>query len=208
MEAVLSQAELSAVETKIKEFELSTGCEMLLVVAKAADHYPAASMRFGLWAGLVVTLIFSNYFHFQEGYLWPVSFFAIAWICIWIGQYPLFKRLGLSENETDRECQEKAIELFHTLGSSKVTHKVTAMIMVSALERNIQVLVDQRIKEQISQNEIDDLVIIMQKHFKAGNLKDGLIASMQSLEDKILRDFGGKASNASPSELKDTVVFI
>lgn len=208
MKNIFNNEQLSTVENKIKLFEQNTGCEMLLVVANEADDYPAASMRFGLISAFAITLVFSNYFHFTHMYLWPVSFFVIAWIMIWVGQMPWAKRMGLSDIETDRECREKAIELFHSLGSSKVSHKVTALIMVSVLERNIQVLVDEALKAKLSQNEIDDLVIIMQEHFKQGHMSEGLVASMQSLEDKILRDFGGKASTASSSELQDKVIFI
>ena len=36
----------------------------------------------------------------------------------------------------------------------------------------------------------------------------GFIQSIQSLESKILNDFGGKISDANPSELKDQIHFL
>jgi uncharacterized membrane protein len=107
-----------------------------------------------------------------------------------------------------RECKEKAIEYFHTLGSSKVSHKVTAMIMISALEKNIQVLIDEKLKTQITQAELDELIELMKSHFKEGNVGLGLINSIQRLEDKILKDFGGRVSDATATELSDIVHFV
>jgi len=116
--------------------------------------------------------------------------------------------MALSGWEIDRECGEKAKELFHTLGTSKVQHKLTAMIMVSVLEKNIEVLVDETLKTKVSQSELDKLVVIMQGHFKKGEMTLGLTASIHSLEQKILSSFGGKASGASADELSNTIHFL
>jgi uncharacterized membrane protein len=126
----------------------------------------------------------------------------------WVGHFNWAKRFALSDWEVDRECLEKSIEYFHTMGTSKVSHKVTAMIMVSVLERKITVLVDEKLKTQITQPELDELVQIMRVHFKQGNMGLGFIQSIESLEKKILKDFGGKVSEVNPSELKDQIVFL
>jgi uncharacterized membrane protein len=81
------------------------------------------------------------------------------------------------------------------------------MIMVSVLERKIIVLVDEKLKSKISNTELDELVVIMQKNFRAGNMGLGFIQSIEGLEQKILKDFGGKVSDINPSELKDQIIF-
>lgn len=208
MKKILLQEDVEAVEAKLKIFETNTGCELLLVVAAASDDYPAASFRFGLISSFLITLVFSNYYHFQNDILWPISFFVICILMTALGQMTWAKKLGLSDVEADRECREKAIELFHTMGTSKVSHKVTAMIMVSVLEHRIEVLVDELLKTKISQAELDDLILIMQKHFREGHMALGFTQSIESLETKLLADFGGRVSNVSPAELKDSIVFI
>ena len=82
------------------------------------------------------------------------------------------------------------------------------MIMISSLEKNIQLLVDEKLKTQITQQEMDELIALMKEHFKKGNVGLGLISSIQRLEDKIVKDFGGKVSEAPLSELSDTIHFI
>lgn len=208
MRTLMLQEDVSLVESRLKEFEANTGCDLLLVCAESSDLYPAASWRFGMIGGFALTFIFSLFLEFHHGYLWPIAMFIATIFMVWVGHFNWAKKFALSDIETNRESLEKAIENFHTLGTSKVSHKATAMIMVSVLERKIFVLVDEKLKTEITQAELDELVAIMQKHFKDGNMGLGFLSSIQALEAKILKDFGGKLSSASPSELSDKIHFL
>lgn len=208
MREVLLQDDVKLIEDKLKQFEAATGCELLLVHAKSCDEYPAASWRFGVIGGFLITFLFSLYFEFHHGYLWPLITLIVTLLMTVVGRSTWAKRLALSDVEVDRECFKKSIEYFHTLGTSKVSHKVTAMIMVSVLERKIMVLVDEKLKTEITQAELDELVEIMKKHFVAGNMGLGFVQSIESFQEKILKDFGGKVSDVQPSELKDTIIFL
>jgi uncharacterized membrane protein len=208
MREMLIQDDIKLVEDRLKEFEANTGCELLLVVADASNPYPGASWRFGLIAGFLISFTFSFYYEFHYGWMWPVSFLVSCLLMTWLGHYKWAKRLALSMWEVDRECQEKAIELFHTLGTSKVTHKVTAMIMVSMLERYIEVLVDEKLRSKMPQSDLDILVKTMQTHFSHGDMGLGLVKSIEKLEEEILTAFNGKVSEVNPSELCDTIRFV
>ncbi len=208
MREILIQDDVKLVESKIKSFETSTGCELLIVVANASDPYPGASWRFGVVTNFFLAFIFSHYLDFHHSYLWPLSFFTLTLLMTWVGHFSWAKRFALSRWEIERECKEKALEYFHTLGTSQVSHKVTAMIMISTLEKRIQVLVDDELKAKISQNDLAELVEMMKGHFKQGNVGLGLVQSIQILEDKILKAWNGKVSEVSPDELKDSVQFI
>lgn len=208
MKDILRQEDVRLVEDKLKQFEAATGCELLLVHAKTCDAYPGATWRFGILGGVALAFAFSLYFDFHHNSLWPLITLAFILLMSFIGRYDWAKKLALSDVEVDRECFEKSVEYFHTLGTSKVSHKVTAMIMVSVLERKIMVLVDEKLKSEITQPELDELVDIMKKHFKAGNIGLGFVQSIESFQEKILKDFGGRVSEAQPSELKDIVHFV
>lgn len=205
MKQYILQEDKELIESRLKTFEANTGCELLLILASSSDQYPGASWRFGILSGFVITFIFSLFFEFHHSYIWPVATLVITLFMTWIGHFDWAKKYALSDIEVERECFEKALENFHTLGTSQVSHKVTAMIMVSLLERKIMVLVDEELKSKISQPELDELVTIMRKHFKENHIALGFVESIASLEEKILHDFGGKVSDANPSELKDTL---
>lgn len=208
MRNILIQDDVKLIESRLTRFEENTGCELLLIMAKESDLYPGASMRFGLLGGFLLTFIFSLFFEFHHGYLWPLTMLTLSFIMIFVGKFPWAKKLALSDIEVNRESLEKAVELFHTMGTTKVTHKVTAMIMVSLLERKIHVLVDEKLKTELTQEELDDLVSIMQRHFKEGNMALGFTQSIESLEKKILKDFQGKVSLNHASELDNKLHFL
>lgn len=208
MRNILIQDDVALVEKRLKLFEENTGCELLIVVNDSADPYPGASWRFGLVAGFITSLIFSYYFEFHQSWMWPVSFLVTCLFMTWLGHFNWAKRTALSEWEVARETNEKALELFHTLGTSKVTHKVTAMIMLSLLEKNIQLKVDEKLQSKITPKELNELVAIMTYHFKSGNIGLGLNNCMVKLEEKILTNFSGKVSEHHASELSDTIHFI
>ncbi len=208
MREILIQEDVKLVKERLKLFEAKTGCELLLVVARASDPYPGAAYRFGIISAFLLNLVVSYYFEFHHSFIWPLLFILTTVLMIWVGHFTWAKRLALSSWEVDRECMEKSIEYFHTLGTSKVSHKVTAMIMVSVLEKKILVLVDELLKSKITQEELGELVTIMKTHFRKGNMGLGFTQSIQSLEEKILKDFGGKVSTNEPSELMDTIHFL
>lgn len=207
MSSILLQEDIHVIETRLGQFESNTGCELLLVVAKSSDPYPAASLRFGLIAGLLFSLLFIVFFEFTHHSLYPMSFFVITLFMVWVGHYDYFKKLALAQNEVDRETSEKALENFYSLGTSKVSHKVTAMIMVSQLEHRIHILIDETLKTEISQKELDELLILIQTQFRNGNMGLGFIEAVEKLEKKILDSFGGKVSEHHVSELANQIIF-
>lgn len=208
MKNFLTQDDVSTIEARLKSFEEKTSCELLLIFAKSSDEYPAAPWRFGVIFGIILTLIFSLFFEFHHAYFWPVLTLILIVLGTWIGSFHWAKRLALTDIETKRESTEKAIECFHTMGTSQVRHKVTAMIMVSLLEKSISVLVDEKLKEKISEKDLDQVVEVMRSEIKMNTLSHGYLKSIDLLEEKILSTFNGKVSDIPPTELKDTLIFL
>jgi uncharacterized membrane protein len=204
----LDQENIKLIESRIKQFEEQTGCELLLVVAQSSDPYPAASLRFGVVSSFLSTLIFSYYFEFHHQVSWPILFFVLTILFTWMGGFSWAKKLALSTWETKRECREKAIECFHSLGTTQVDHKVTAMIMISMLEKRIEILVDQKIKQNVSEDDLNNLIHLMLTDFKNNNFASGLINSIESLEKKITTSFSGKVTENSPEKLSNTIHFL
>lgn len=208
MKAIFKQEDIELVENQIKKFEASTKADLLVVIADSSDPYPAAPWRFGFISSVILSFIFAYYIEFTHPLLWPLFFTGLMIFLTWVGHFSWAKRLTLAYWEVERECKEKAIELFHSLGTSQVSHQVTAMIMVSLYEREIEVLVDKKLSEKISQKDLDHLIELMKSEFKKGNFAVGLVKSIQSFEEKILQDFGGAVCDVSSSELHDTIIFI
>ncbi len=203
----LKQDEISKIENQIKDFEFKTGTELLLVLTNQSDPYPGASLRFGFIVTFLVLLMTSYYIEFTHQFLWPVMFFITFLFFTWLGHFPFFKKMALSHLEMKRECKEKALEYFHTLGTNQVTHKTTVMIMISLLEKKIEVLIDEKIKEKIHQQDLDELIQVMSHHFKKSNFHEGISLSIEELERKILKSFSGKVLDSTSDLLSNTIHF-
>lgn len=208
MKKLLNENDIKSVEQQIKEFETQTGSDLLLIIIDECDPYPAASWRFAFISSFITALVFSYYIEFHNPLLWPLFFFILMVITLFIGKFPWAKRLCLVPWEVRRETEEKAIELFHSLGTSKVSHQVTAMILISLLERDIEVLIDAKLKEKISSDDLEIVVQKMRDEFKEGHFREGLTDSIKILQDKITLRFNGKACQESNSELHDSIIFI
>jgi len=203
----LTNSEIQSIEDRIKKFETATGTELLLVITDASDPYPAASLRFGVVSSFLLTLLFSYYFELTHQSLWPVILFGNFLFLTWIGHFPWAKKMALSQLEINRECKEKAIEFFHTLGTQKVSHQATVMIMLSLFEKEVEILVDEKIKQKISQVDLDELMNIMITHFKQKEFSQGLEKSIETLENKILQKFSGKVLDTPPENLSNVIHF-
>jgi uncharacterized membrane protein len=193
---------------KIISFEKNTGCDLLIVIAKSSNNYAVAPWRFGVLISCLCIMMLSPFINFTQVYYWSISVCLLLFSTIALGSLPPIKRFLITESEIDEECYENALKQFYTLGLSKVKHRVTAMIMVSLFERKITVLVDEKLKTQLTQAELDELVTIMQKHFKGSEMKKGWIESITSLEQKILKDFGGRVSSLDVTELSNQIYYV
>ncbi len=203
----LTSDQTTSIEERIQDFETKTSCELLIVVTDASDPYPAASYRFGFFASFLSSALVSFYIEFHNQAMWPLLFFGGFLFFTWIGRFGWAKKIALSPLETERECKEKAIEFFHTLGTQETSHKVTAMIMISLFERKIEILVDKKISEKITATDLNQLVEIVSSNFRNKDFYYGLLESINSLEDKILTKFEGKVIENPPKNLSNTIHF-
>lgn len=208
MKYKLSKGAILEIEHRLVTFESNTGCDLLLVEAKSSDKYVVAPWRFGVILSCLIILVFSLFYNFSMAYHWSIFVCLLLFVTIALGHLDIIKRFVITDDEINHECYENAIKYFYTLGLSKVHHRVVAMIMVSLFEKKITVLVDSKLQERISQTELDELVSIMQKHFKVCDMKQGWIASIHALEQKIIKDFEGKVSPLEVSELSNHIHFV
>lgn len=208
MDKLLNQSDKNKVNDAIKKFEAATGAELLFVITNSSDPYPAAILRFGIITSFLSTFFFSLFFDFYQSYYWPLLSFSTFILFTLMGRFSWAKKMALSKWEIDRETKEKAVEYFHTLGTSKVSHKVTVMIMVSLLERRIQILVDEKLKEHLKESDRNELIQLMSTYFKSNDHFSGITKAIDLLESKILEKFKGKVSEHHQSEISNSVYFI
>lgn len=204
----LNQTDLKKIESQIVHFEEATGAELLVAVTKSSCDYQGPKLRFTIMAAILSSFVVSIFFHFEHNYMWPVVFAVFTTLYSVIAHLPFLTRWITGHEEMEEETYKKAMLTFFTKGTSKVNHKVTALIFISLLEHKIQVLVDEKLKEKISETDLKELIELMKKEFKKNQFADGISASVKRFEERVLKEFGAKVSEASPNELSNVVHFI
>lgn len=204
---ILKKAEEKKIEKLIQDFEQKTGTELILVIAKSSDPYPGASLRFAIVFSTLLTMIATLVFDFRELFYIPlfqlisVLFFAL------LGNISFIKKLTLNKTEVQRETNEKAMEFFYTYGPSRAQHKVSILLYISLLEKQLRLLVDQVLSERLEQKDLDSIIQILQEEFKSPNFYDGLETAIETLEGKILHFFPQKVLREAPAQLQNKIIW-
>jgi uncharacterized membrane protein len=204
----LSKDDEPQIAQAIEEFEQSTGAEMVIAVSKSSDPYPAASLRFAIVAGLIISMIVSFFFEFKYDFLWILAYFVVMLLMIPIGMIPSVKKRLLVDNETDREVNEKAVELFHQLCTTKTEHKVSTFMYFSLMERKIRLMVDADLKDKFSQEDLDLIVEKMSNHFKLKDFKGGLLESISTIKERFKQEFPEKLSQVAPDQIHNEIFWV
>jgi len=205
---ILSVQEESKIEQKIALYEKETGAELVICIAKSSDPYPAAVLRFSILATLAISALLTFYFTFSHELILVGSQLILFFLLTFIGRSNHIKRFFLSKLETDREVGEKAMELFYSRGLYQTKYKVGILLFISIQEKMIRLLVDKKLQEKISQDDLDYIVNILGKEFKTGHYFNGLNQTLNILEEKILHFFPEKVQpQDSENEIANKILW-
>lgn len=204
---ILSIAEQKQIKQTIIEFEKSTGAELVVAITGQSDPYPAANWRFAV---LAATLICAFAIHYIELdlWLWPMSQAALIIFIAMNCKFKWITRFFASQESKDRECQEKAIEVFQVHAQSLVQHHVSTMIFISLLEHETIILFDEKIKEKISSQELVPIIDKMHTYFKNKNFFLGITHGANELEKLITQYFPNKVEDKPLDELPNEIIWL
>ena len=117
------------------------------------------------------------------------------------------QKWALTQAETSREVQEKALETFFLLGPGKVEHRATSMIYFSVLEKKLHIMVDRQIFKKLESNDLKKIIEIIEEEFSQRNFYEGFETAIETLERLILYYFPNKVLDEKPAELTNTIIF-
>lgn len=183
---MLTDNEKKEIEEQISILEKKSQCELVPIVLKRSDDYPAASFRM---AALIAFLFSLSLYLSPLKIINPIYFLWIqipGFFCGYLlAKIPFFTRLLITKKEIDSEVSQRAIEIFfeHNLHTTKNHHGV--LIFISMLEKKIKIITDIGIKEKINQKIWDDLILNFTQNIHTKNLGDAL-KNLISLTTPIL----------------------
>ncbi len=102
---------------------------------------------------------------------------------------PPLRRLALSRDKAAQEVMERALRAFHAHGLSRTRDRTGILILISLLERRVQVLADEGIDAQVPQGTWDDMVRIILDGIRSGKSGDAICQAVLCCGDLLVERF-------------------
>ena len=185
----ISDKDKEVIKEAIKSVELKTSGEIVPVILKQSDFYPAAHFRLALIMGIFFSLVLYYTYDFSD----PLALIWIQAPGILLGYFvayiPSIKRLFTTKAEMQEEVYQRSLEVFYENNVSMTRDRTGIMIFISLLERKVSVLADCGINEVVSKDYWNELVQVLTSDIAKGDMTQGVVKSINTCGSKLLESF-------------------
>ena len=169
------------IASAVKASEANTSGEIVPVFLKKSDFYPAAHFRCAIVASFLLSLLlYYSWIRIED----PIYFIWIQIPGLLLGHLLAYhskvKRFFTTKKEMREEVRQRAVEAFFTHQLHTTRDRTGILIMVSWLERRIEVLADSGINEKVEQKVWDEIVEHFGKKLGANELVEGFCEAITS----------------------------
>ena len=206
-----SEQDLERLNIAVRAAERRTRGEIVPMVVTASGRYRESAHLIGLVAallGLAVLLILTSSQWQAAPYR---SGMVLAGVMLAymvgrrLGSVPSVIRMVVPEERLDLNVRQRAEVAFYRHGLNKTRGGTGILIMVSLLERRVQVLADKGINEKVPPGMWNDLVEELIQQIKAGRTVEGMSRAITQCGDLLARYFPATEKD-NPDELKDDLI--
>lgn len=186
---LITSSESQAIEARVKALEAELGVEVVTLVVGKADTYPETVWEaFALGAalaGLAVAVgdLLRPDWVTGTATLWTaVAILGVGAIaataCVYV---PAFARLFLRETRASLEVSQYAKVQFLERGLTATATRTAVLVMVSLLERRVEILADRGLDGRVSAAEWDAVIARMSGLLKARRVGDAVLAGLDGI---------------------------
>lgn len=191
------------VQSLIQEIESKTTGEIVPVILKQSDSYPAAHFRLAVFFSLLFPLIlYIAPLPIHD----PIWFLAVQAIGCALGLllafHPKLKRLMLTRGEIAEEVHQRALEAFFHHGVHTTNDRDGVLIFISMLEQRAEILADIGIAAKVDSSEWTNILKHGLEHLKNNNMTEALLSTIRASGDLLIKNFPRSLENHA-SELDD-----
>ena len=161
----LSASDRARIDACIREAELKTRGEIVVLVAHASYAYPMAGLlgaaAFSIPLSVVVTRLLGELLWIGPSNLW---LYLGVWVPLFIlcrevvFRFPALHRLFIHEKEMEAEVREAAVLNYYHRGLYRTQEETGVLLYVSVFERRVWVLGDRGINARIPEGFWADIV--------------------------------------------------
>ena len=200
----LTQKDKNLIAEAVTKAEAHTSGEILPVILKQSDFYPAAHFRLAIVMGLIFSIILYYNYDFDD----PILLLWIQFPGMVFGYLlafiPALKRIFVTKSEMNEEVHQRAIEVYFENQVSMTRDRTGIMIFVSLLERKVEVLADSGINSKVEKNYWDELVSKLIADIASGEKVQGMISAIASCGKSLNEGFPIKEDDTN--EVSDHLI--
>jgi putative membrane protein len=200
----ISENEKQLVKKAIEKAEGNTSGEILPVILKSSDMYPAAHFRGALLLSAISSFLTYLFIDFDD----PIVLIWAQIVGLLVGYLlafiPAIKRILITQREVDEEVYQKALEVFFEHNVSQTVDRTGILILVSTLEHKIEVLADCGINSKVDENYWNDIVKKLIIDIKNKQFIPGICKAIEDCGKKLEENFPRKENDTN--EIKDELI--
>lgn len=200
----ITEEDKKLISEAIKKAEGHTSGEILPVILKQSDFYPAAHFRLALVMGVLASIILYYNYDFDD----PIALIWVQFPGMILGYamafIPFFKRLFTTNSEMNEEVHQRAIEVYFENKVSMTRDRTGIMIFVSLLEHKVEVLADCGINEKVEKEYWNELVANLGSQIGTGKKIEGMISAIESCGNSLTKSFPIKSDDTN--EISDHLI--
>jgi putative membrane protein len=189
-ERFLSPEDVQRINSTIAEVERTNSGEIVPMVVGASDDYPHLPYIggvHGLLLAAAVTLIATGDPHPHTWVPALVGGFLGGYILLLLS--PALRRLILARGKAADEVMERALRAFRAHRLSRTRDRTGILILISLLERRVQVLADEGINARVAQGTWDEVVEIILDGIASGTAGEAICRAIRRCGDLLAEQF-------------------
>ena len=211
MKKILSDADRALLDKRIAEVEKQTGAQVVLASIVRSDSYVEIPWKaFAIGASLAgLAMMVLNLF--VLGWISSLSIMLSLAAVLAFGVLlsllsllnPWFARLLLSPQRRETETMQYARSLFLSRELYATKDRRGILLMISQFERQVVILPDSGLAEQLREDVLNEIIAIMGRHLRQNELTEALESGLDGIRAAL--GPSGRAK-AGPNELSDEII--
>ena len=200
----ITQAERDQVSQAVLEAEKLTTGEIVPMIVAQSDDYSGARWRLAV-AGALFAGFLAYFFLRDYDAVW-ILYAQIPGLYIGyaLGNVGVILRPFMLEDKINEEVNQRALQAFYEHNLHHTKDHTAILIMVSLLERRVEILADAGINEKVSKDTWQGIVSDMLACIKTNDLSEGMCVAVRECGDILAKDFPGQHDN--PDEVSNKLI--
>jgi len=208
---LLTQQQQDKISNAVLEAEKETSGEIVPMLISQSDDYPGARWRLAIVFALLFGFI--TYLAISTGVVATLDSGWILWSQIpglylgyWLGSFSPILRPFLHNAKVDEEIHQRAVQAFFSRELHATKDRSGILIMVSLLERRVEILADTGINNKVAADTWEKIIENMLASIKTKDLTEGFCIAIKDCGKVLQKDFPGSHDN--PDELSNKLILI